>query len=109
MTSFEATGSGMGEYMKNVKERIWGAWFPPISFKFPTDFHGADAVISFTLDAAGDVKILKIVEDGGNMVFSSYCMDAIQRASGFGKVPPEILALSGKDDLEIRFSFHIRI
>ena len=36
-------------------------------------------------------------------LFASYCMEAVQRASGFGPVPREILELIGKDELEIKF------
>jgi outer membrane biosynthesis protein TonB len=107
-TSFEATGSGMGEYMKNLKEKIWLAWFPHLAFHFPQDFGGADAVVSMTLNAQGEVKILKIVDSQGSEIFAAYCLDAIQRASGFGSLPQELLAITGKDELEIKFGFHYR-
>ena len=108
VTSFEATGSGMGAYMKNLKERIWLAWFPYLAFQYPRDFRSADAVISFTLNARGEVKIVKVVESQGSPLFASFCVDAVQRASGFGEVPQEMLALMGKDEIEIRFGFHYR-
>lgn len=108
LTSFEATGSGMGEYMKNLKERIWLAWFPYIAFKYPSDFKAADAVLSITLDREGRVAIVRIVEFGGSAVFASFCVKAVQAASPFGPLPPEILALVGKDELEIKFGFHYR-
>jgi TonB family protein len=108
MTSFEATGSGMGEYMKNVKEKVWLSWFPYLAFKYPMDFKNADVVLSITLDAAGQVKMVRIVESEGSPVFAQFCMEAIQRASGFGPLPKEILAIVGKDELEIRFAFHYR-
>jgi len=108
LTSFEATGSGMGEYMKNLKERVWLAWFPYLAFQYPTDFKGADAIISFTIDKTGEVKIVKVLESEGSPVFASFCMEAVQRASGFGPLPQELLAIIGKDELEIRFGFHYR-
>jgi len=108
VTSFEATGSGMGVYMKNLKEKIWLSWFPYLAFKYPMDFKSADAVISFTLNQKGEVKIVKMVESQGSPLFASICMDAIQRASGFGEVPKEMLALMGKDEIEIKFGFHYR-
>ena len=107
-TSFEATGSGMGEYMKNLKERIWLAWFPYLAYQYPQDFRGADVIVSFTLDPKGQVKIVQLVDSVGSPVFASYCIEAVQRASGFGPVPKEILALIGKDELEIKFGFHYR-
>ncbi len=107
-TSFEATGSGMGEYMKSLKEKIWLAWFPYLVFKYPQDFHPASAVVSITLNSKGEITILKVVQQDGSEVFSSYCLDAVQRASSFGPVPPEILTLVGKDELEIKFGFHYR-
>ena len=107
-TSFEATGSGMGEYMKNLKEKIWLAWFPYLAYRYPQDFRAADVVVSMVLDAQGKVKIVRIVDSIGSDVFASYCLEAIQRASGFGPVPKEILALIGKDELEIKFGFHYR-
>lgn len=107
-TSFEATGSGMGEYMKNLKERIWLAWFPYLAYQYPQDFRGADVIVSFTLDPKGQVKIVQLVDSVGSPVFASYCMEAVQRASGFGPVPREILELIGKDELEIKFGFHYR-
>ncbi len=108
VTSFEATGSGMGAYMKNLKEKIWLSWFPYLAFQYPQDFRGADVVISFTLNAKGEVKILKVIESRGSKLFASYCMEAIQKVPSFGPVPEEILVLIGKDELEIRFGFHYR-
>jgi outer membrane biosynthesis protein TonB len=108
LTSFEATGSGMGEYMKNLKERIWLAWFPYLAFKYPGGFTGADAVISITINAKGEVKILKLLVSEGDPFFATFCMEAVQRASGFGPLPKEILALIGKDELELKFGFHYR-
>ncbi len=107
-TSFDAMGSDMGVYMKNLKERIWLAWFPYLSFQYPNDFHAADTVISLTLDAKGEVKMVKVLESYGAPVFATFCVEAVQRASGFGAVPKEILALLGKDQLEIKFAFHYR-
>ena len=108
VTSFEATGSGMGEYMKRLKEKIWLVWFPYLTFQYPQDFRGADAILSITLDAKGDVKIVQVIEQSGSPVFASYCVEALQRASNFGPVPKEILALIGKDVLELKFGFHYR-
>lgn len=108
MTSFEATGSGMGEYMKNLKERIWLNWFPYLVFNYPQEFRGADAIVSFVIDAKGNVESLKVVENGGDPIFATFCMNAVQRASGFGPLPKEILALVGKDKIELLFGFHYR-
>ena len=108
VTSFEATGSGMGVYMKNLKEKIWLSWFPYLAFKYPMDFKSADAVISITLNQKGEVKIVKMIESQGSPLFASFCMEAVQRASGFGEVPEEMLALMGKDEIEIKFGFHYR-
>lgn len=108
VTSFEATGSGMGEYMKRLKEKIWGAWFPYIAFRYPQDFRGADAVLSMTIDRSGRVRIVKIVESQGSPVFAQFCTEAVQRAGDFGPLPEEILALLGKEELEIYFAFHYR-
>lgn len=108
ITSFEATGSGMGAYMKNLKEKIWLSWFPYLAFKYPQDFKSADVLIRFTLNQKGEVKILQVLESQGSPLFASVCMDAIQRASGFGEVPQEMLALTGKDEIEIKFGFHYR-
>ncbi len=106
VTSFEATGSGMGIYMKNLKEKIWANWFPYVAFKFPRDFRGADAVIRFTLNAKGQVRSAKVVESKGTPIFATFCVEAIERARNFGPLPKEILALTGKDELEISFGFH---
>ncbi len=107
-TSFEATGSGMGEYMKGLKEKIWLLWFPYLMAQFPLDARGADAVISFTLDKKGDVKIVRVLESRGTPLFATYCMNTIQRAGNFGELPDELLALLGKEELEIKFGFHYR-
>lgn len=107
-TSFEATGSGMGEYMRRLKEKIWEAWFPYIAFRYPQDFRGADAVLSMTIDRAGRVRIVKIVQSQGSSVFAQFCTEAVQRAGDFGPLPEEILALLGKEELEIYFAFHYR-
>ena len=77
ITSFEATGSGMGQYMKKLKEKIWLSWFPYLVFQYPQDYRGADAVISITLDSEGDVKIVQVVESSGSPVFASYCVEAV--------------------------------
>ncbi|OIO37482.1 MAG: hypothetical protein AUJ72_04465 [Candidatus Omnitrophica bacterium CG1_02_46_14] len=107
-TSFEATGSGMGEYMKNLKEKIWLSWFPYLAFQYPQDFRGSDAVVSIFIEPKGEVKIVKILDSVGSPLFASYCVEAVQKASGFGPLPREILDLVGKDGLEIKFGFHYR-
>jgi len=107
-TSFEATGSGMGEYMKNLKDKIWLSWFPYIAFQYPSDFHTADAIINVTLDAKGDVKKAEILHSEGTPIFAAYCMEAIRKAGGFGALPRELLALLGKEEFEIKFGFHYR-
>jgi outer membrane biosynthesis protein TonB len=107
-TSFEATGSGMGEYMKNLKEKIWLNWFPYLMTRYPQDFKTADAVLSILLNEKGDVKIVKLVESDGSPLFAAFCVEAVQRASNFGPVPKEILALVGKDELELKFGFHYK-
>lgn len=105
-TSFEATGSGMGVYMKNLKEKIWLAWFPYLLFQYPRDFQTADVVVEFSLDPSGQVKAIKVVDQKGSPLFGSFCMEAIQRAAPFGPLPDELLALIGKEELEVQFSFH---
>lgn len=105
-TSFEATGSGMGVYMKNLKEKIWLAWFPYLLFQYPRDFQTADVVVEFSLDRSGQVKAIKVVDQKGSPLFGSFCMEAIQRAAPFGPLPDELLALIGKEELEVQFSFH---
>ena len=106
VTSFEATGSGMGVYIKNMKEKIWLAWFPYLMVHYPKDFKTADALVSFKLNAKGEVKIVQILESTGSPLFSAFCMESVQRASPFGPLPQEILDLTGKDELEIKFAFH---
>ena len=106
VTSFEATGSGMGVYMERLKEKIWTHWFPYVAFKFPRDFRGADAVIRFKLDASGKVLSARVVESKGTPLFAVFCMEAVERAGNFGTLPKEILVLTGKEELEINFGFH---
>ena len=106
MTSFDATGSGMGGYMKTLRERIWLAWFPYLAFHYPKDFKSADAVVEFRLDASGQVRSVRILSSEGSPVFAAFCMEAVQRAAPYGPVPPEVLDLTGKDELEVRFAFH---
>ena len=106
MVSFEATGSGMGVYMKNLKEKIWLAWFPYLAVHYPKDFKTADAIVGFKLNAKGEVKIVELVENKGSPLFAAICMESVQRAGSFGPVPQEILDLLGKDELEIKFAFH---
>ena len=107
-TSFEATGSGMGVYMKNLKEKVWLSWFAYLSFKYPRHFKGVDAIFGFTLAAHGEVKSVEVLDNGGDAVFADYCAGAVRRAGGFGDLPKDILALLGKDELEIRCAFHYR-
>lgn len=106
--SFEATGSGMGVYMKNLKERIWMEWFPYLATQYPLDFKTADAVIVFTIAPDGAVKSVKVLEHDGSPVFAEYCAGAIRNIKNFGKIPTEILALLEKEELEIQFAFHYR-
>jgi len=54
------------------------------------------------------VKTVKVLDSSGSPVFASFCVEAIQKASGFGPLPKEILALIEKDGLEIKFGFHYR-
>jgi len=105
-TSFEATGSGMGQYMKNMKDKIWLAWFPYLAFHYPKDFRSADAVVQFTLNSRGEVRMVKIADSQGSPMFAAFCVEAVQRAGIFGPLPEEILDLMGKDELEVKFAFH---
>ena len=105
MTSFEATGSGMGVYMKNLKEKIWLVWYPYLIARYPRDFKTAEAVLSFKLNAQGEVKIVELIEQKGSPLFAAFCMESVQRAGSFGPLPKEILALVGKDELDIKFAF----
>ena len=106
LTSFEATGSGMGEYMKNLKDKLWLKWFPYLSFKYPSDFKSAEAVLRIRLDKNGEVKSVVLIDNTGSDVFATFCIEAVQRASPYGPLPEEILALVGQDGLEITFAFH---
>lgn len=108
ITSFEATGSGMGEYMKNVKEKIWLDWFPYLAFKYPIDFAGADAILSLTIDKSGEIRMVRVVQSSGSALFADYCVESVQRVANFGPLPAELLALIGKDQLEILFAFHYK-
>ncbi len=106
MTSFEATGSGMGVYMKNLKEKIWVAWFPYLAVHYPKDFKTADAILSIKLNAKGEVKSVQLLENKGSTLFAAICIESVQRAGSFGPLPQEILDLLGKDALDIKFAFH---
>ncbi len=105
-TSFEATGSGMGKYMKDLKDKIWLAWFPYLAFHYPKDFRSADVVVEFTLNKNGEVTAAKVVDIQGSPIFAAFCVEAIKQAGTFGPLPNEILDLIGKDELEIKFAFH---
>jgi len=105
-TSFEATGSGMGVYMKNLKDKIWSQWFPYVAFKFPRDFKTADAVVEFTLDKHGKVRSTQVVESKGSPLFAAFCAEAVRQSRDFGDLPKEILDLTGKDEITISFAFH---
>lgn len=108
VTSFEATGSGMGAYMKNLKDRIWLQWFPYIAFRYPMNFDTADAVVRFTVGKQGEVKSVEVLNYRGNPMFATFCMESIRNSSGFGPLPKELLAMIGRDELEIKFAFHYR-
>jgi outer membrane biosynthesis protein TonB len=105
-TSFEASGSDMGMYIRNMKEKIWLAWFPYLAFHYPRDFKAADAMIEFRLNAQGELKMVRVAEMGGSPLFAAFCMEAIQRAAPFGPLPAEAIGLMGKDELEAKFGFH---
>ena len=92
--------------MKKLKEKIWLAWFPYLAAHYPKDFKTADALVSFTLNSQGQVRIVRLVESKGSPLFSAFCMESVQRASPFGPLPREILDLLGKDEMEIQFAFH---
>lgn len=108
VTSFEATGSGMGAYMKNLKDKIWLEWFPYIAFRYPVNFETADAVVSFKLGKYGEIKSVEVIDYRGSPMFATFCMQAVRRSGGFGPLPADLLAMMGKDELEIKFAFHYR-
>lgn len=105
-SSFEAMGSDMGIYFKNMKERIWLAWFPYLSIHYPKDFRSADVVVQFYLNRDGEVLRSQVLEYKGSPLFAAFCMESVKMAGPFGKVPPEVLDLLGKDELEVKFGFH---
>ena len=104
--SFEATGSGMGAYVKNMKEKVWLSWFPYLAFHYPMDFRAADAVIEFTLNAGGEIRTVNVAKSEGSPLFAAFCVEAVQRAGPFGPLPREVLDLTGKDQIEVKFEFH---
>lgn len=105
-TSFEATGSGMGRYMKDMKERIWLTWFPYLAIHYPKDFRSASATIGFTIAADGRLLDVRVVAGEGGEIFAAFCVEAIQKASPFGPLPAEILDLTNRDDLDAQFVFN---
>ncbi len=105
-TSFEAMGSDMGIYFKNMKERIWLSWFPYLSIHYPKDFRSADVIVQFYLSGDGEVLRTEVLDYKGSPLFAAFCMEAVKKAGPFGKVPPDVLALLGKDELEVKFGFH---
>ena len=106
LPSFEARGSVLGEYMKNLEERIWMAWFPYLIAHYPNDFKTVDALVNIRLDAEGQVKDVSLIESKSSALFAAFCMESVRRAGPFGPLPQEVLDLNGKDDLEIKFAFH---
>ena len=96
----------MGAYMKNMKEKIWMAWFPYLAFHYPKDFKTADAVLEFRLDKQGQLRVIQVGSSEGSPLFAAFCIEAVQRAAPFGPLPQEILDLIGKDELEVTFAFH---
>ena len=92
--------------MRNMKERIWLAWFPYLAFHYPKDFRAAKAVISFRLSSDGRLMSVDVVESEGGDVFSAFCVEAIQRAAPFGNLPDEVMDLTGKDELDVQFGFN---
>lgn len=105
-TSFEAMGSDMGVYFKNMKERIWMAWFPYLSIHYPKDFRSADVLVRFYLSPAGEVVRVETLNYKGSPLFAAFCMEAVKKAGPYGPVPPDVLALLGQDELEVKFGFH---
>ena len=105
-TSFEATGSGMGVYMKNLKEKIWTAWFPYLMAHYPKDFKAADTLLSIKLNSQGEILDVRLLDSKGSALFDAFCMRSVRRAGPFGPLPSEILPLLGKDELDIKFAFH---
>jgi outer membrane biosynthesis protein TonB len=105
-TSFEAMGTDMGVYFKNMKERIWLAWFPYLSIHYPKDFRSADVLVRFYLSPAGEVVKVETLNYKGSPLFAAFCMEAVKKAGPYGPVPPDVLALLGQDELEVKFGFH---
>lgn len=108
ITSFEATGSGMGEYMKRLKEKVWLAWYPYLAFSYPQDYRSADVVLSIRLDMHGNIKSVQVLDSFGEPHFATYCVEAVQKAGNLGALPEEMRTLLKDEELEIKFGFHYR-
>ncbi len=106
ITAFEATGTDMGAYTKNLKEKIGIQWLPYLMIHYPKDFKSADAKVSMVLNPQGELISATLISYRGSPLYAGHCMNAIAKASPFGAVPKEALVLTGKEEVEIVFEFH---
>ena len=87
------------EYMKGVQSKIQRNWNPP-------DFgEDGQAVILFKISRRGDLVNTEVVQSSNNEVFDESALEALKKASPFGKFP----ANTARDSLTIKYTFNTSV
>ena len=104
--TFNANQYEIGEYFKNLKEKIEDYWLPYLAFTYSGgSMFGNKTVILFRVYPSGKVKNIKVLEHKGDEVLKDFCLAAIANNAPFEPLPQGFIDVTGYEYLPIVFTF----
>lgn len=112
LDSFAAKGNPLGEYVKQLRDKIGLLFHKMIIFQYKTSYIlESTALVYFEINPLGLLEKLEIKESTGDPLFSRYCESIIRQASPFEPLPENIspyLTKGGNLDMNVYFGNNVR-
>lgn len=103
--SFAATGSDLGRYIKEMKEKIWIQWFPFVAMTYHQNI-STEIVVHYRIMPDGQLQDLVAHRVEGDAFLAEHTLAAIRKAAPFGPLPLEALEQSPDRSLRVVFTFY---
>jgi len=101
---FEAMQDDIAPYLRHVQERVERRWRLSMELEY-RGARRARAVIDCAIQPNGELRFVRIHDDGGNPAYAAACANAIRRAAPFDAFPFETPALYRDEEIQIRWTF----
>lgn len=109
--SFQAQGSGLGKYLKQLREKIGLKFHQMVLFHYKTNYiFESKTSVEFSIAKDGSLKKLETFFIEGDPMFPEYCKTVVNAASPFLVIPDSIdRYLEDDNTLKIKFMFGYNI